>query len=179
MLNFKKLLCLILVVFNIFLIFTYNVSASGDINVEERELVCEAVYVGEENGCKVYEAVIPIEWHSYTKAETPETRVSDCYVSMYYAGNGVWHYYLTYTGLALIKYLNGNLTTYGVAGTTSTTLYESNLIPGPTITAEAELHHLHPLQSGKQYFKVSGTVTGVNGYGSFGPQTTSVDVNPD
>lgn len=150
---------------------------SVDITQNDIDDAVEAQYIGEQDGAKMYKVVIPIVWHSYNASEKQVTRAAnDCDCVIYYWGNGVWEYNLTFMGLDLIKYLNGNLSTYGVGGSTSRVLEESNFIPGPIINVNEEFHYLHPVNSGYQYFKVSGTVTGVNGYGSFGPQTNSLYV---
>lgn len=173
----KKIYSIILTVAMFFSIGVFSAFANENITDNDMQNAVQAQYIGEQNGAKVYSATIPVEWHSFNNNDDVSAlAASDCDCTIYYWGNGVWEYNLTFKGLDLIKYLNGDLSTYGVGGSTSTTLQKTNMIPGPVITVNKELHFLHPVQSGYQYFKVSGTVTGVNGYGSFGPQVNSIYV---
>ena len=179
MLKFKRFYICALVLIMIIANCNFVVSANEETSTVNTQNVAEAKYVGEKNGAKVYEATIPVVWESYGEDGVAAAAANDCKATMIYMGNGVWEYYLTFSGMDLIKSLRGSLTTYGVAGSASTTLEKTNLVPGPIITAEAEFHFLHPVESGEQFFKVYGKVTGVYGDGSFGTQINSITVNPD
>lgn len=176
MLKFKKFYSVLLAAVMIVTMSSFCVFADDQIAESNMANAIEAQYVGEENGAKVYEVTIPIEWHSYEESDIAPAAASSCKAKIYYLGNGVWEYNLTFTGMDLIKYLNGTLSTYGVAGSTTRTLSKINSAAGPVITVNEELHYLHPTTSGCEYFKVQGTVEGLLGYGSFGPQTDSVYV---
>lgn len=159
-----------------------------DVNSNTGGTFIKAEFVKEENGVKTYKARIPITWVSTAAEDTNSSKttsevesittkaVSDCDMVMQYWGNGVWYCGISYSAFDLLKTINATCSTYGIGGSTSKNISGKNFIPGPIITADAEFHYLHPTKSGWQYFKVSGTVTGVNGYGSFGPTVSSIYV---
>ncbi len=103
-------------------------------------------------------------------------------VSIGYIGNGKINCIISASGglNALLKYINGTISTWGVAGTHSgTTFSDSNLIPMSRITAEVTFNYLYLLESGIQYTETQGSVTDVFGNtGSFGPSVGSATIYP-
>ena len=80
----------------------------------------------------------------------------------------------------MLKYINGSISTWGVAGSHSAIDFsDQNMIPMSTITAEATFNFLYLLESGTQYTQTQGTVTDAYGnVGSFGPSVGSATIYP-
>lgn len=103
-------------------------------------------------------------------------------MSIGYAGGGKLECIITAGGglNALLKYMNGTISTWGVAGSHSGVSFKSsNFIPGSYISAEAVFNYLYLTETGTQFTKTQGTVSDVYGNtGSFGPSVGSATIRP-
>lgn len=178
----------------LFLVMLFNICiVSADEKIDEEINLYTPMQIGEtwqENGItyKVID-VLSVNWEKDNKISSNSEIVKPAAiipititVSIGYIGGGRINCIIRGMGgpNALLKYINGSISTWGVAGSHSAIDFsDQNMIPMSTITAEATFNFLYLLESGTQYTQTQGTVTDAYGnVGSFGPSVGSATIYP-
>ena len=96
---------------------------------------------------------------------------------MYFKSSNRIEAVLTLSAIDLIKSATATFTTTGPMGNRTETVHGYNSIPAGLIVLNWGFNgYNYPLYPQGQYVKVYGTITGVLGYGSFGPSTSGIQV---
>lgn len=194
--NLKIFLCEFLVISLLF-ISSFNTVAfaeTNNTNSSETNVSYSETYLDANNQLHVkaeliestaeyqkFVAKIPVSTNSEgIKASTLRDSVGIEEISIWFFESGLLEVEVQCKGWELIKYgtMNG-IKTYGAIGsrTYSPSISASNLTPGPIITFLHNFTGLSTYISGTQYVQAgAGTLTLVNGYGSFTSFTTDFQI---
>lgn len=129
--------------------------------------------------------VMPVVWdNTGENIQTREVIDVTIVVSIGYIGNGKINVIVNAFSLnpnALLKYMNGTVSTWGVAGSASARSIEGgkNLLPKSEIDGYVQFSYLYLLEEGTQYTRTEGNVEDVYGNkGWFGPSVGSATIRP-